>query len=132
MNTSTPADNNHRFPPEIISHGVWLSCRFCLSDRDVEALLFVRGILVTYEAIRTWCRKVGPSYAHELRQRRPRPGDQWPLAEVCLTTNGARHDRWRAVDQEGPVRDLLVQRRRNTQAAKTLFRKLLKGVTDVP
>ena len=58
-----PADTecykNHRFPAEIISHGVWLYYRFCLSYRDVEALLFVRGVLVAYEAIRKWCRKFG-------------------------------------------------------------------------
>ena len=50
---------NYRFPTEIISHGVWLYYRFCLSYRDVEELLFARGIIVTYEAIRKWCRKFG-------------------------------------------------------------------------
>ncbi len=57
---NTPATNrykNHRFPAEIISHGVWLYFRFCLSYRDVEELLFARGVTVTYEAIRKWCRK---------------------------------------------------------------------------
>ena len=54
MNTSAPTDRykNHRFPAEIISHGVWLYYRFCLSYRDVEELLFVRGVIVSYEAIR--------------------------------------------------------------------------------
>jgi putative transposase len=42
---------------EIISHGVWLSFRFCLSYRDVEELLFIRAVIVSYEAIRKWCRK---------------------------------------------------------------------------
>ena len=52
---NTPSINpykNHRFPVEIISHAVWLYFRFCLSYREVEELLFSRGILVTYEAIR--------------------------------------------------------------------------------
>jgi hypothetical protein len=70
---------HHRFPTEIIRHGVWLYYRFCLSYRDVEELLFVRGILVTYEAIRKWCRKFGQAYANQLRRRRPRPGDKWHL-----------------------------------------------------
>src|SRR4051794_40898853 len=48
---------NHRFPVEIISHAVWLYFRFCLSFRDVEELLLERGVVVTYEAIRKWCRK---------------------------------------------------------------------------
>jgi putative transposase len=132
----TPASDNrykkHRFPAEIISHGVWLYFRFCLSYRNVEELLFARGIIVTYEAIRKWCRKFGQSYANELRRRRPRPGDKWHLDEVFLTIHGARYYLWRAVDQDGYVLDILVQSRRNKQAAKKFFRKLLKGLCYVP
>jgi putative transposase len=132
MKTSTPTYKKHRFPPEIISHGVWLYFRFCLSYRDVEELLFARGIIVTYEAIRKWCRKFGQAYAKQLRHRRPRPGDKWHLDEVFLTVRGERHYLWRAVDQDGHGLDILVQSRRNKQAAKKLFRKLLKGLTYVP
>jgi len=66
MNTPVLTDRykNHRFPAEIISHGVWLYYRFCLSYRDVEELLFARGIMVTYEAIRKWCLKFGQQYAN--------------------------------------------------------------------
>jgi putative transposase len=130
--TSTNPYKHHRFPAEIISHGVWLYDRFCLSYRDVEELLFARGSIVTYEAIRQWCRKFGQSYANQLRRRRPRPGDTWPLDEVFLTIYGERHYLWRAVDQEGNILDILVQRRRDKQAAKKFFRKLLKGLTYVP
>jgi len=132
MKTSTPTYKNHRFPSEIISHAVWLYFRFCLSYRDGEELLFARGILVTYEAIRKWCRTFGHSYAHELRHRRPRPGDTWHLDEVFLTIQGERHDLWRAVDQDGHILDILVQSRRNKKAAKKFFRKLLKGLMYVP
>ena len=129
---STNPYKHHRFPAEIISHGVWLYCRFCLSYRDVEELLCARGVLVTYEAIRQWCRKFGRSYANELRRRRPRPGDKWHLDEVFLTINGSRHYLGRAVDQDGQVLDILVQSRRNKKAAKKFFRKLLKRLTYVP
>jgi putative transposase len=132
MNTSTNPYKHHRFPAEIISHGVWLYYRFCLSYRDVEELLFARGIIVTYEAIRQWCRKFGQSSANQLRRRRPRPGDKWHLDEVFLTINKERHYLWRAVDQDGNVLDILVQRRRDKHAAKKFFRKLLKGLTYVP
>jgi putative transposase len=81
-----PADTaryqNHRFPGEIISHGVWLSYRFTLSSRDGEALLFERGTTVSHEAVRQWCQKFGQDNANRLRRRRPRPGDQWHLDEV--------------------------------------------------
>ena len=134
MHTSTPSTpyKHHRFPAEIICHGVWLYFRFCLSYRDVEELLFARGIIVTYEAIRKWCRKFGQAYANQLRRRRPRPGDKWHLDEVFLTIHGARHYLWRAVDQDGNILDILVQSRRNKKAAKKFFRKLLKGLTYVP
>jgi transposase-like protein len=78
-----PADTaryqNHRFPGELMSHGVWLSYRFTLSYRDVEELLLERGIDVSHEAIRQWCRKFGQDYANWLRHRRPQPGDKWHL-----------------------------------------------------
>jgi putative transposase len=114
---------HHRFPAEIISHDVWLYYRFCLSYRDVEALLFARGIMVTYEAIRKSCRKFGQAYANQLRRRRPQRGDKWHLDEVFLTIRGERHDLWRAVDQDGHVLDILVQRRRDKTAAKKFSRK---------
>jgi putative transposase len=123
---------HRRFPGEIISHAVWLYFRFPLSHRDVEELLFARGIIVSYEAIRTWCRKFGQAYANQLRRRRPRPGDKWHLDEVFITINKERHYLWRAVDQDGTFLDILVQRRRDKQAAKTFFRKLLNGCQDVP
>jgi putative transposase len=129
---STDRYRNHRFPAEIISHGVWLYFRLCLSYRDVEELLFARGIIVTYEAIRQWCRKFGQDFANQLRRRRPQPGDKWHLDGVFLTIHGEPHYLWRAVDQDGNVLDMLVQRRRNKKAAKKLSRKLLKGLTDVP
>jgi len=75
--------NNHRFPGEIIGHGVWLYYRFTLSHRDMQELLFERGILVSHEALRQWCRKFGQAYANQHR-RRPCPGDKWHLDEIFL------------------------------------------------
>jgi putative transposase len=134
MDTPVPTNRykNHRFPAEIISHAVWLYFRFYLSYRDVEELLFARGVIVTYEAIRKWCRKFGQAYANQLRRRRPQPGDKWHLDEVFLSISGERHYLWRAVDQDGTVLDILVQRRRNKTAAKKFFRKLLKRCQYVP
>jgi putative transposase len=88
--------------------------------------------MVTYEAIRKGCRKCGQPYATQLRRRRPRPGDKWHMDEMCLTIKGEQHYLWRAVDQDGHVLDILVQRRRDKQAAKKFFRKLLKGLTYIP
>jgi transposase-like protein len=68
---STNSYEHHRCPAEIISHGVWLYFRFCLSYRDVEKLLFTRGVIVTYEAIRKWCLKFGQSYANHSTSASP-------------------------------------------------------------
>jgi len=129
---SAPTDERHRFPPEIIAHAVWRYCRFALRYRDVEELLVERGVLLTYETVRQWCRKFGQADANDLRRRRPRAGDTWHLDEVFMRINGETHSLWRAGDQDGHVRAILVQRRRNTAAANRFFRTLLQGVQDVP
>ncbi|MGI9287514.1 MAG: IS6 family transposase [Pseudomonadales bacterium] len=116
----------HRFPPDIISHAVWVYHRFTLSFRDVEDLLAERGIVVTYETIRQWCQKFGLNYAKKLRKKQHKLGDTWFMDEVFLTINGQRQYLWRAVDQDGDVVDILVQSRRNKKAACRFFRKMLK------
>jgi len=131
-NTTAPDYKEFRFPPEIISHAVWLYFRFSLSFRDVEELLAQRGVVASYETVRQWCLKFGQTYANELRRRRPRCSDKWHMDEVVLTIRGKKHYLWRAVDQDGNVLDILVQSRRNKKAAKRFFRKLLKGLRYVP
>ena len=124
--------HRHRFPAEIISHSVWLYFRFALSFRDVEEMLAMRGVTLSYETVREWCLKFGQTYANGLRHKSPRPGDQWHLDEVFLRINGRLHYLWPAVDQDGDVLDILVQSRRDKKAAKKFFRKLLKGLRYVP
>jgi putative transposase len=118
----------HRFPAEIISHAVWLYHVFSLSLRDVELILAERGVAVTHESIRHWCKKFGEEFARRLRRRRPRPGDTWHLDEVFIRIGGVQHYLWRAVDQHGVVLDILVQEKRDGAAAKRFFRRLLKGL----
>jgi putative transposase len=116
----------HRFPAEIIGHAVWLYFRFPLGLRMVEELLAARGIMVSHETVRQWARKFGQRFANQIRRRLPRVVDKWHLDEVVLKIGGVKHWLWRAVDQTGVVLDVLVQRRRDKQAAKRLLRKLLK------
>jgi len=126
-----PGDyHRHRFPAEIIAHAVWLYRRFALSLRNVEELLFERGVAVTYEAIRTWVLKFGAWYAAELRKREARPGRTWHLDEVVTRIGGRQGYLWRAVDEHGQVLDVLVQERRDTTAAERFFRRLLGHAGD--
>jgi putative transposase len=121
-----------RFPPEIIAHAVWLYHCFSLSLRDVELILAARGVTVSYESIRDWGIRFGRQYAAALKRRCPKPGDKWHLDEVFIRIRGKIHYLWRAVDQNGVVLDILVQRHRDTNAAKRFFRKLLSGGTEAP
>ena len=124
---------NHRFPTEVIQYAVWLYFVFPLSFRDVELLLHQRGIVVCHEAIRSWCYKLGPYFAGEVRQkRRQRATDKWHLDEVFVTINGQRYYLWRAVDSDGMVLAILMQTRRNAKAAKRFFEGVLGKPTTRP
>jgi len=95
-------------------------------------MLAERGIDVSYETVRRWSLKFGLGYARTLRRLRPRPDGRWHLDEVFVLINGKRVYLWRAVDSEGEVLDILVQRRRDKRAALKLMRKLLKNQGFVP
>ena len=113
----------HRFPPVVIQHAVWLYLRFTLSYRDVEELLAERGLDLSYESVRSWVLKFGPAIARGLRRCRPRPSDRWHLDEMVVRIAGKHMYLWRAVDHEGEVLEILVQRRRDRSAAVKLMRK---------
>ncbi len=124
--------SGYRFPPEIIHQAIWLYRRFSLSFRDIEDLLAERGITVSYETVRRWVNHFGPLIAADLRKRWPKPHTTWHLDEVYLKIDGRHVYLWRAVDAEGEVLDVLVQAKRDRQAALKLMRKLLKKHAFVP
>ena len=111
---------------------MWLYFRFTTSLRDVEEMLAERGIDVTYETVRCWANKFGPAIAANIRRKRARADSVWHLDEMVVRINGKRMFMRRAVDKEGEVLDVLVQKRRNKAAALKLLRKLLKNQGRVP
>ena len=115
--------SRHRFPPVIIRHAVWLYFRFSLSYRDVEDLLAERGIDVSYETIRRWAAKFGRLYSQRLNRLRPKPSSTWRIDEVFLKIGGKQMYLWRAVDDEGEVRDILLQSRRKFTSTNPATRK---------
>ena len=116
----------YRSPTDIISYAVWLYYRFNLSHRDIEDLLAERGIVVSYESIRLWCIKFGFKYARRLKTRHQGYGDTFYIDEVFVKIRGVQHYLWRAVDQDGEVVDVFLQHRRDGNAAKRFFKRLLK------
>jgi transposase-like protein len=111
----------------VIRLAVWLYFRFTLSIRDVEEVLAQRGIGVSRETVRGWVNKFCPMMAASLRRRAMPPTGRWHLDEMVFKIGGRRMFLWRAVDDEGKVLDMLVQKRRNKAAALKLLRRLLKN-----
>jgi len=123
---------HHRFPAEVIQHPVWLYHRFNLSHRDIEDLLAQRGISASYEAIRLWCNKFGPQFARRLRRKHQGFGDTFFIDEVFVKIQGKQHYLWRALDQDGKVVDVFLQKRRDASAAKRFFKRLLRAHQGEP
>ena len=124
--TQSKMYKRHRFPSQIIQYAVWLYLRFNLSHRDVEDLLAERGIIFSYEAIGLWCNKFGAKYAQRLRQKLQGYGDTFFIDEVFVKIQGNQHYLRRAVDQDGEVVDVFLQKRRDGKAAKRFFKRLIK------
>ncbi|MGF6919581.1 hypothetical protein OKW28_003778 [Paraburkholderia sp. 40] len=112
MKNSKSLYHGHRFPASVISHAVRWYFRFQLSLRDVEELLFERGVIVSHESIRRWTEKFGTGFAHRVRAARRQPGSTWHLDEMFVTLRGVPYLLWRAVDQHGIELDILLQKRR--------------------
>jgi putative transposase len=121
-----------RFPPEIISHAVYLYFRFTLSYGAVEELLAARGLVVSYEPIGRWCLKFGHLFAVEPRRRRPQRRDRWHLDELHLRIGGRAYYLWRAVDAEGRVLGIFLQGRRDQEAAEAPLRRPVEGQPAEP
>jgi putative transposase len=105
--------------------------RFPLSLRNVEDLLFERGIDLSHETIRFWWNRFGPMFAGEMRQRRVSYMRgfrhwRWHLDEVFVKINGETHYLWRAVDHEGEILESYVTKSRDKTAALAFMKKALK------
>jgi transposase-like protein len=108
--------------PEIIRLTVMMYIRYPLSRRQVEDLLFDRGIDICHETVRFWWNRFGPRFAAEIRRRRAEslralPQWRWHLDEVFVRINGEMHYLWRAVDHEGEVLEVFATKRRDRKAA---------------
>ena len=117
--------------PEVIRLAVMMYVRFPLSLRQVEDLPHERGIDVSYETVRYWWNRFGPTFTADIKKKRSaqtRSGTQWRwhLDEVFVRINGETHYLWRAVDHEGEVLESFVTKRRDREAALTFLRKAMK------
>ena len=125
MSQASKSPKGYRFPKAVISHAVYLYHRFLLSYRDVQELLFERGVDISHETVRAWCTRFGPDMAEALRHRKPRRGRTWHLDEMRVVVGGVVHWLWRAVNEHGEVLDVLLQEHRDSGAAKRFFKRLL-------
>lgn len=116
--------------PEVIRLTVLMYIRFPLSLRQVEDLLFERGIDICHETVRFWWNRFGPMFAAEIRKRRihHRSYSNWRghLDEVFVRINGEIHYLWRAVDHEGEVLEVFATKRRDRKAALKFLKRAMK------
>ena len=116
--------------PEIIRLTVMMYVRYPLSLRQVEDLLFERGIDICHETVRFWWNRFGPMFAAEIRKRRIDRRSysiwRWHLDEVFVRINGETHYLWRAVDHEGEVLEVFATKRRDRKAALTFIKRAMK------
>lgn len=116
--------------PEVIRLTVMLYIRYPLSLRQVEDILFERGIDICHETVRLWWNRFGPMFAAEIRkrriQRRCYSQWRWHVDEVFVRINGIPHYLWRAVDQEGEVLEVFASKRRDRKAALKFLKRVMK------
>ena len=123
----TTALRRYRFPLSIISQAVWAYHRFNHSYRDIQDELAFRGINVSHETIRSWCLKFGNHFRDVIKKRERKPSGKWHLDEMSIKINGDPFILWRAVDSDGYELDILLQKRRNKEAAIRFLSRLLKS-----
>ena len=123
--STMPRLKGFRFPRQIISYAVWAYHRFAMSAGDVEDLLAERGVVVSRESIRLWVNRFGRHFASCIKRDRPGAADKWHLDEVVISIRGEKFWLWRAVDANGDVLDILVQKRRDAKAANRFLRRLV-------
>ena len=116
--------------PEIIRLTVMLYIRYPLSLRQVEDILFERGIDICHETVRFWWNRFGPMFAAEIRRRRVAhrcySNWRWHVDEVFVRINGEMFYLWRAVDHEGEVLEVFATKRRDRKAALTFLKRAMK------
>ena len=116
--------------PEVIRLAVMMYIRYPLSLRQVEDLLFERGIDICHETVRFWWNRFGPLFAAEIRKRRVDHRSysnwRWHLDEVFVLINGETHYLWRAVDHEGEVLEVFVTKRRDRRAALQFLKRAMR------
>ena len=115
---------------DIIRLAVMMYVRYPLSLRQVEDLLFERGIDICHETVRFWWNRFGSLFAADIRKRRvdyrSYSNWRWHLDEVFVRINGETHYLWRAVDHEGEVLEVFVTERRDRRAALQFLKRAMK------
>lgn len=117
--------------PEVIRLVVMMYVRYPLSLRNVEDLLFERGIDICHETVRLWWNRFGPMFAGEIRKQRSSQLRgfrqwRWHLDEMYIKINGEMHYLWRAVDHEGEVLESFATKARDKAAALKFMKRAMK------
>jgi putative transposase len=117
----------HCFPKAIILQSVYFKLRFSLSYRDVEELLFIRGVKVDHATIQRWVFKFAPLVEQQFRKRKKPVGKRWRMDETYIKVKGQWRYLYRAVDKEGNIVDFLLTKKRQRMSAQSFLIKAIEN-----
>ena len=114
------------FEAWLIVQAVAWYLRYPLSYRDLEEMFRERGFEVDHSTINRWVLAYAPMIEKRLRQfRRPHCGSV-RIDETYVKIRGKWRYLYRAIDKHGNPVDFLLTAKRDLDAAKRFFRKMLK------
>jgi putative transposase len=117
----------HCFPKTIILQAVYFKLRFSLSYRDVEELLFIRGVKVDHATIQRWVFKFAPLVEQQFKKRKKPVGKRWRMDETYIKVKGQWRYLYRAVDKEGNTVDFLLTKKRQRMSAQSFLIKAIEN-----
>ena len=124
--TGTPY-NYLQYPTDLVLLVVLWRLRYKLSLRDLAEMFLARGFVFSHETVRDWEARFAPLLAARLRaKRRGAAGTRWHADETYLKVDGRWCYRYRAIDRDGNLVEVLLSEKRDMDAAQRFFAQALE------
>jgi transposase, IS6 family len=124
MDSEAPFKWRHFLPDVILLNVSWYS-RYSLSYRDLEEMMLERGIEVDHTTIYRWVQAYSPQINKRIRPHLNPSNDSWKVDETYIKIKGAWKYLYRAIDSQGNTLDFMLSAKRDANAAKRFFIKVL-------
>ena len=106
-----------QFKKDVIIVAVGYYLRYNLSYREVQELLYDRGINVCHTTIYRWVQEYSKVLYDLWKKKNRQSFYSWKMDETYIKIKGRWHDLYRAIDADGLTLDIWLRKKRDTQAA---------------